>query len=124
MVRYMYHMTQQILSYFQIGIAVLLGVAILLQQKGQGLSGAFGGEGGFYRTKRGLEKTLLIVTVTLAVLFIGIGISRIVFLPTTPESALSEQQPTAEPVVNGNAISIPNIDLKTEPVSPNTNEGQ
>ncbi|OGZ44602.1 MAG: preprotein translocase subunit SecG [Candidatus Ryanbacteria bacterium RIFCSPHIGHO2_02_FULL_45_17b] len=117
-------MTQEILSYFQIGIAIFLGVTILLQQKGQGLSGAFGGEGGFYRTKRGLEKTLLIATVTLATLFVGIGISRIVFFPTISPPAPSEQQPAAEPAVDGDVVSVPNIDFKTEPVLPNINEGQ
>ena len=125
-------MTQQILSYFQIGVAVLLGTAILLQQKGQGLSGAFGGEGGFYRTKRGLEKTLLIATVALATAFIGIGIARITLSPTTlePVTSLPEEQASntpsfelkTEPVVDGDTISIPAIEVNAEPVS--SNEGQ
>jgi len=131
MVRYLYYMTQQILSYFQIGIAVLLGITILLQQKGQGLSGAFGGEGGFYRTKRGLEKILLITTVTLAVLFVGTGLFRIILSPAPSDSAASVLESPAdtppfelntEPIVDGNAISIPEIEVKTEPVSPNKDQ--
>ena len=113
-------MTQQILSYFQIAVAVLIGLAILLQQKGQGLSGAFGGEGGFYRTKRGLEKILLILTIILAILFLGIGLFRISLSPTTP---LSDQQSNVtEPAINGNSISIPSVEINTESVSPT--EGQ
>ncbi|OGZ45999.1 MAG: preprotein translocase subunit SecG [Candidatus Ryanbacteria bacterium RIFCSPHIGHO2_02_FULL_45_13b] len=120
MVRYVYNMTQQILSYVQIAVAVLLGVAILFQQKGQGLSGAFGGEGGFYRTKRGLEKILLILTIILAILFLGIGLFRISLSPTTP---LSDQQSNVtEPAINGNSISIPSVEINTESVSPT--EGQ
>ena len=124
MIRYTYYMTQQILSYFQIGVAVLLGSAILLQQKGQGLSGAFGGEGGFYRTKRGLEKTLMIGTVVLAALFIGIGIYRVAFLaepafvPPLPDQQTVEvptfelgTEPTNE---NPLPISIPEIEVKTD----------
>jgi len=53
----------------QIIIAVLLIGAILLQQRGAGLGGAFGGEGALYRSKRGVEKILLIATIVLAVIF-------------------------------------------------------
>ena len=120
-------MTQQILSYFQIGVVVLLGSAILLQQKGQGLSGAFGGQGGFYRTKRGLEKILMIVTIVLAALFIGIGIYRVTFL-TEPAFVppLPDPQATDAPAFelgtetaneNSLPISIPEVEVKTEPVS-------
>ena len=70
-------MTRQILSYVQLGVSLLLIVAILLQQKGTGLSAAFGGSGGFYRTKRGFERTLFIATIVLAVLFLGIGLANV-----------------------------------------------
>lgn len=54
----------------QIIIAVLLMLAILLQSRGAGLGGVFGGTGGVYLTKRGLEKKLFIATIILAVIFI------------------------------------------------------
>jgi len=58
----------------QLVIAVLLMLAILLQSKGTGLGGAFGGTGGggggVYLTKRGLEKKLFIATIVLAVIFL------------------------------------------------------
>jgi preprotein translocase subunit SecG len=54
----------------QIVIAVLLITAILMQNRGAGLGGIFGGGGGVYLTKRGLEKKLFIATIVLAVIFI------------------------------------------------------
>jgi len=54
----------------QIVIAVLLMLAILMQSRGAGLGGVFGGSGGVYLTKRGLEKKLFIATIVLAVIFI------------------------------------------------------
>lgn len=58
-----------ILQIFQIIIAALLVVAILLQQRGSGLSGIFGGEGSSYHTRRGIEKKLFLATIILAVSF-------------------------------------------------------
>ena len=40
----------------QVVIAILLMVAILLQNRGTGVGGVFGGTGGVYLTKRGIEK--------------------------------------------------------------------
>jgi len=54
----------------QIVIAVLLMGAILMQNRGAGLGGIFGGTGGVYLTKRGLEKKLFIATIVLAAIFI------------------------------------------------------
>lgn len=67
-----------ILNYTQIIIAILLIIFILLQQRGSGLSSAFGGEGNIYLTKRGAEKVIFILTIILAVLFLGLGVLRIV----------------------------------------------
>lgn len=68
-----------ILSYIQIGLAILLIVVILLQNRGAGLSGVFGGGGGaMYQTKRGIEKTLLIITIILSILFLGISFAQII----------------------------------------------
>lgn len=48
--------------------AVLIGL-ILLQMQGSGLSGAFGGAGEFYRSKRSIEKLLIWATVVFTVAF-------------------------------------------------------
>lgn len=55
---------------FQIVISSLLILTILVQEKGVGLSAAFGGGGEFYKSKRGLDRGLFIATVVLSVLFI------------------------------------------------------
>ncbi len=54
----------------QVVVALLLMLAILLQNRGAGLGGVFGGTGGVYLTKRGLEKKLFIATVVLATIFL------------------------------------------------------
>ncbi|NIA18375.1 MAG: preprotein translocase subunit SecG [Actinobacteria bacterium] len=64
----------KILQIAQIIIAILLMLAILLQNRGSGLSGVFGGGGDVYRTKRGVEKTLFTATIVLAILFFFIAV--------------------------------------------------
>jgi protein translocase SecG subunit len=58
-------------------LAILLIAAILIQQRGAGLSGTFGGEGSVYSTRRGAEKIIFIATIILAILFFGISLARI-----------------------------------------------
>ena len=62
---------KQALQYITLISALLLVIVILLQNQGAGLGGAWGGEGNFYRSKRGAEKALFVFTIVLAVLFIG-----------------------------------------------------
>jgi protein translocase SecG subunit len=53
---------------------IVLGIAlvglIVLQSKGTGLGSTFGGDMGFYGTKRGAEKMLFILTIVVASLFL------------------------------------------------------
>lgn len=58
-------------------VAVLLVVAILLQNRGSGLGAAFGGDFGGYYTKRGLEKFFLYATVVFALIFLILGIVNV-----------------------------------------------
>jgi preprotein translocase subunit SecG len=51
-------------------LAVALAVAILLQQRGAGVGGAFGGEVTAYRSRRGIERTLFRLTIVLAGLWV------------------------------------------------------
>lgn len=60
-----------ILTISQVVISVLLIITILLQQRGGGLSPVLGGEGGLYRTRRGIEKTVFIATIILSALFLA-----------------------------------------------------
>lgn len=59
----------------QIVIAIALMVAILMQNRGAGLGGVFGGSGGVYLTKRGLEKKLFIATIVLAAIFLLLSLA-------------------------------------------------
>lgn len=59
-----------ILSIGQILISIALIAAILLQARGTGLSGTFGGDSAVYRSRRGVERRLWQFTIVLMVLFI------------------------------------------------------
>ncbi len=59
----------------QIIVAILLMVAILMQNRGAGLGSVFGGSGGVYLTKRGLEKKLFIATIVLAAVFLFLSLA-------------------------------------------------
>lgn len=68
---------EKVLQILQLVIAVFLIAVILIQSRGAGLGGVFGGEGGVYRTKRGAEKIIFILTIILAALFIVISIFNV-----------------------------------------------
>jgi preprotein translocase subunit SecG len=57
------------LQIIQIILAITIITLVLLQAKGAGLGSIFGGDGGVYRTRRGLEKTLYQATIGLSVVF-------------------------------------------------------
>ena len=63
----------------QIAVAVLLMLSVLLQNRGTGLSGIFGGSGNVYRAKRGLEKKLFILTIIFSVIFFAVSSAVIFF---------------------------------------------
>lgn len=50
--------------------AILMVIAILLQQRGASLGAGFGGSSELYTTRRGLDKNLFEVTIFLAVTFV------------------------------------------------------
>ncbi len=72
-------MLNKIFTSVQIGSAVLLILAILLQQRGEGLSGGLVGTALEYSTKRGVEKWLFYGTIVMAVLFLGVSLARLAF---------------------------------------------
>ncbi|HML21112.1 MAG TPA: preprotein translocase subunit SecG [Aggregatilinea sp.] len=63
---------QNALEIIQILTSLTLIVVIVLQAKGQGLGGLFGGADsmGISKTRRGLERTLFQVTVGLSIAFL------------------------------------------------------
>ncbi len=66
------------ISIAQLIVSILLIIVILLQSRGTGLGSAFGGSGGVYLTKRGLEKKLFIITIILSVLFFSLSLLGII----------------------------------------------
>jgi len=62
----------------QVVVSILLIVVVLLQNRGTGLGSAFGGSGGVYLTKRGLEKKLFIATIVIAVIFFSLSLIGII----------------------------------------------
>lgn len=59
-----------ILPYITLGSAVLMIIAILLQQRGASLGAGFGASGELFTTRRGFDKNLFDVTIILAVIFV------------------------------------------------------
>lgn len=66
---------QKIINILEIIVSLLLIIAILLQNRGAGLSGTFGGNFGGYYTRRGFEKFLVTFSIILSSLFIILAIS-------------------------------------------------
>ena len=54
----------------QIILDIALIIAILMQARGTGLSGTFGGDSAVYRSRRGIERRLWQFTILLMVLFV------------------------------------------------------
>ncbi|MCX6763932.1 MAG: preprotein translocase subunit SecG [Candidatus Moranbacteria bacterium] len=68
----------KIINIIEIIAAILLIASILLQNRGAGLSAAFGGDFGGYYSKRGFEKFLVYFSIAMAVIFIGLAIFNLV----------------------------------------------
>jgi protein translocase SecG subunit len=66
-----------ILPYAEIILSILLIIGVVLQQRGAGLGGAFGGDNftsTFYK-RRGAEKFLFSASIVLAILFVATAIA-------------------------------------------------
>ena len=72
------------LNIVQIILGAVLIAVILLQSRGAGAGSVFGGQStSIYRTRRGVERTLFIITIVLSVLFFIIAIVNAVVVGTT-----------------------------------------
>ncbi len=58
----------------QIILSFTIGALLLIQAKGAGLGSIFGGSGGVYRTRRGIEKTMYHTTIALVVIFFAFSL--------------------------------------------------
>lgn len=59
-----------ILPYVTLGSAILMIIAILLQQRGASLGAGFGSSGELFTTRRGFDKNLFDATIVFAVVFV------------------------------------------------------
>ena len=67
----------------QILVSIAVVFAVLLQARGTGLSGTFGGDSAVYRSRRGIERGLWQFTLVLITLFVLFSLASFVFSPTT-----------------------------------------
>ena len=70
-------MLQTILTVAQIIVSILLIASILLQAPEGGLSPVFGGGGEMYRSKRNVEKFLMVVTIVLSAVLVIMSLTLI-----------------------------------------------
>ena len=69
------------LPYIEITLSLLLIIGVVLQQRGAGLGGAFGGDNfasTFYK-RRGAEKFLFNATIVIAILFVATAIAGFLY---------------------------------------------
>ncbi len=66
-------MQRTTLFIIQAFFGILAVVLVLLQAKGVGLGGAFGGEGSFYRSRRGAEKIVFNMTIVSTGVFLVVS---------------------------------------------------
>lgn len=71
-------MNNNLIVIIQMVLGIILIGLVLLQSKGTGLGSAFGGDMGFYRTKRGFEKLLFNATIVVVALFIVTSIIELI----------------------------------------------
>jgi preprotein translocase subunit SecG len=69
------------LSIGQIIVGIALIAAILLQARGTGLSGTFGGDSAVYRSRRGVERRLWQFTIVLTVMFVLFSLAAYIYTP-------------------------------------------
>ncbi len=62
----------------QLVVSVVLVALILLQQRGTALGSAFGQEGGFYGTLRGVQKKIFWATVVMGAIFIALAVANLI----------------------------------------------
>lgn len=71
-----------VLAVGQIIVAIALTFAILLQSRGTGLGGTFGGDSAVYRSRRGIERRLWQFTIVLIVLFSLFSLAAYLITPS------------------------------------------
>jgi protein translocase SecG subunit len=68
---------QDILLILSVILSVIIVSLILIQNKGAGLGGAWGGGGEMFQTRRGIEKITLNLTVIFIVIFFTVSLVKL-----------------------------------------------
>ncbi len=71
-------MSENTLSILIVIVGFILIGLILLQAKGTGLGSTFGGDMGFYGTKRGAEKIIFKFTIAVSVIFLVLSLLGVI----------------------------------------------
>jgi preprotein translocase subunit SecG len=71
-----------VLAIGQLIVSIALTFAVLLQSRGSGLGGTFGGDSAVYRSRRGIERRLWQFTIALIVLFTLFSLAAFVLTPS------------------------------------------
>lgn len=61
----------------QITVSLIVIVLVLLQERGSDAGGLFGGSGGFYQTRRGVERIIFAATIIAVIVFALLAITNI-----------------------------------------------
>lgn len=69
---------KEYLPFAQIVVSGILIILILLQQRGTALGSAFGEGGGFYTTRRGLQKKIFWATIVFGILFLVLALLNLI----------------------------------------------
>ncbi len=71
-------MSKEVIYTIQIILSIALVGLVLIQNKGTGLGSTFGGEMGFYRTRRGVERMIFYLTIVVSFLFLLTSLLRLI----------------------------------------------
>lgn len=71
-----------VLAAGQLIVAIALTFSVLLQSRGSGLGGTFGGDSAVYRSRRGIERRLWQFTIVLIVLFVMFSLGAYILTPS------------------------------------------
>ena len=104
-----------ILAIGQILLSIALIAAILLQARGTGLSGTFGGDSAVYRSRRGIERRLWQFTIVLLVLFIVFAL--VAFIARRPRSPTGDIGARPPPAVARRTCRSPAATTRSSPPS-------
>jgi len=64
----------------QLIVSIALTLSVLLQSRGSGLGGTFGGDSAVYRSRRGIERRLWQFTIVLMALFVMFSLASYILV--------------------------------------------